>query len=612
MNLTIKKYDQILNSNNNTNITHSDDNNIEDYEVYGILNTTAPTATNTNSILKRRSSGIYRALSKSPVDRAIEYAAKSEQSNDMKYGEIERKVEMDLLNLNMLNNKQKENSRFNNNTSSVVSNKNVEPTYYSNVERINNLNNELRAKARKEEQARIDTFTRVENNRNNVVNKAQALLNQLHQEDLHAQRMKEQKIKEENDRKERQRQQIIAKRKEEERIALETKRKNDAAIQKKKEIEMEKARKENAAANAVNAKRKDHLTDFKQMAEEYDKRAAQADAAKDDPSLKTIAKTIRRAINKINFTNNKENIQKSVQLFLNVQNTANNNAILKDYSRVYLIRKILDENHEPTGEKMKRPAIHETIFHRGQLILEISLADKAFCNMFLGAISSIREFEMQEKSLKRFPWLFRDDLPIYDVDGVYKRLLSEGEDKYTKCTDRIFIIVAIYAAFVQSVPANNDAGLHPHGIPNAWVFISRILNLDSSRLFSYHSFGIYNMLLICSHQLFRNYRNQFIKLAKLARTDFLKHIEENVKDAWHQQKDIASLKLFMVEVKAFIDEAILDSSPPNTSHAINQKNIYLHFSHSNVRLQNLNNPQDRKWSAGSLPIGHYQRLPDRA
>merc|ERR1711991_1034604 len=129
--------------------------------------------------------------------------------------------------------------------------------------------------------------------------------------------------------------------------------------------------------------------------------------------------------------------------------------------------------------------------------------------------------------------------------------------------------------FVQSVPANNDVGLHPHGISNAWIFISRILNLDKSRFFSYHSFGIYNMLLICSHQFYSNYKNQFIKLANLVRTDFLTHIEKNVKDAWHQQKDIASLKLLMVEVKAFIDEAILDSSPPNNLHAINQKNIYL-------------------------------------
>ena len=124
-------------------------------------------------------------------------------------------------------------------------------------------------------------------------------------------------------------------------------------------------------------KRKSQITNFKELAEAYDERATKADLAKGDPNTKQDAKTIRRAINKLSFVNNKSNIQSVVQSFVNIQTTSNN-PVLKDYSRVHMIRKILDENHELTAKKENRPSTYETIFHRGQLVLEISLLDNDF------------------------------------------------------------------------------------------------------------------------------------------------------------------------------------------------------------------------------------------
>ena len=40
---------------------------------------------------------IYRALSQSPVDRAMDDAAKLEQTREVSYGEIEREVQVNLL-----------------------------------------------------------------------------------------------------------------------------------------------------------------------------------------------------------------------------------------------------------------------------------------------------------------------------------------------------------------------------------------------------------------------------------------------------------------------------------------------------------------------------------
>ena len=66
-------------------------------------------------------------------------------------------------------------------------------------------------------------------------------------------------------------------------------------------------------------KRKSQITNFKDLAEAYDERANKADLAKGDPSTKQDAKTIRRAINKLSFVNNKSNIQSVVQSFVNIQ-----------------------------------------------------------------------------------------------------------------------------------------------------------------------------------------------------------------------------------------------------------------------------------------------------
>ena len=583
---------------------------IGDVEVYNIVGEAKKREkSETNQLLP--SSQIYRALSQSPVDRAMDDAAKLEQSREVNFGEIEREVQVNLLSQQV--------SGFATIVSS--SSENTENVSINAIHSIDKDNRVLSSTARKEMHSRIDLFERKEKERNEVVNAAQELLNKMHRDDLRAKRLEEEKVRAEQERKERQRQKVLAEKKEKERLALETKRieedkQNKKREEQKKQIEEQKKRieKEEANANAVLSKRKSQMANFKDLAEAYDRRATKADQAKGDPSTKHDAKTIRRAINKLSFVNNKGNVQSVVQNFVNIQNTSNN-PVLKDYSRVHMIRKILDENHELTAKKENRPSTYETIFHRGQLILEISLLDSDFCSMFLGAIGSLREFQLQDKSLKRFPWLFRDDLLIYDVDEVNKRLAADNAN-ITKLTNVIASHASLYAAFVQGMPMNGSTGnSHPHGISHAWIFVSKILNLDKTRILSYHNFGIYYMLLLSSHRLYRTYKKQFIKLAKLVRSDFMSHVENQVDDAWHNPKHLGSFKIFMDEMASFLDEAVLPASPsgalvPQTP--IPEKLIFIEFHHNNVMLRDLENINNKKWSIGALPIGHFQRLPDHA
>ena len=574
-----------------------------DVEVYNIVGETKRVEKGeTDQAL--RNTQIYRALSQSPVDRAMDDAAKLEQTREVSYGEIEREVQVNLLSQQV--------SGF----GTIVRNsvENTENVSLNAMHSIDENNRILSSTARKEMHARIGMFERKEKERNEVVNTAQALLNKMHRDELRSKRLEEEKAREEEERKERQRQKIAAEKKEKERLALETKRMEEEKQKKKREEEKKRIEEQEASANAVISKRKSQITNFKDLAEAYDERATKADLAKGDPSTKQDAKTIRRAINKLSFVNNKSNIQSVVQSFVNIQTTSNN-PVLKDYSRVHMIRKILDENHEPTAKKENRPSTYETIFHRGQLLLEISLLDNDFCNMFLGAIGSLREFQLQDKSLKRFPWLFRDDLFIYDVDEVNKRLAADNAN-IVKLTNVIASHAALYAAFVQSVPMNASTGnSHPHGISHAWIFVSKILNLDKARILSYHNFGVYYMLLLSSHRLYRTYKKQFMKLAKLVRTDFMSHVEKCVDDAWHNPKHLGSFKIFMDEMASFLDEAVLPASPSRAlqpQKLIPEKLIFIEFHHNNVMLRDLENIDNKKWSIGALPIGHFQRLPDQA
>ena len=70
-------------------------------------------------------------------------------------------------------------------------------------------------------------------------------------------------------------------------MALETKRIEEDKQKKeqKKQIEEQKKRieEQEASANAVISKRKSQITNFKDLAEAYDKRATKADLAKGDP-----------------------------------------------------------------------------------------------------------------------------------------------------------------------------------------------------------------------------------------------------------------------------------------------------------------------------------------
>ena len=117
--------------------------------------------------------------------------------------------------------------------------------------------------------------------------------------------------------------------------------------------------------------------------------------------------------------------------------------------------------------------------------------------------------------------------------------------------------------------------MHPHGIKYAWVFMANILNLDKHFLLSYHGFGIYQMLLICSHRLFQQYNKQFLKLVKLIQNDFLTYIEsEECKDQWHEKDKINHI----YDVNTFINEAILQPKLRDQGGKMNEKDIFVKLS----------------------------------
>ena len=139
--------------------------------------------------------------------------------------------------------------------------------------------------------------------------------------------------------------------------------------------------------------------------------------------------------------------------------------------------------------------------------------------------------------------------------------------------------------------------------------MANILNLDKQVLSSYHGFGIYQMLLICSHRLFQQYNKQFLKLVKLIQNDFLTHIEsEECKDQWHEKDKINHI----YDVNTFINEAILQPKPRDQGGKMNEKDIFVKFAHSHVKRNELepsNNNNNKEFRIGSLPIGHFKRLP---
>ena len=129
-----------------------------------------------------RNTQIYRALSQSPVDRAMDDAAKLEQTRKSVTSEIEREVQVNLLS--------QEVSGFG--TMGRNSVENTENVSLNAIHSIDKSNRVLSSTAREEMHARIGMFER-EKERNEVVNTAQELLNKMHRDDLRAKRLEERK-----------------------------------------------------------------------------------------------------------------------------------------------------------------------------------------------------------------------------------------------------------------------------------------------------------------------------------------------------------------------------------------------------------------------------------
>lgn len=109
-----------------------------------------------------------------------------------------------------------------------------------------------------------------------------------------------------------------------------------------------------------------------------------------------------------------------------------------------------------------------------------------------------------------FSFLFR--MLGYKVDS---NGTIEAQDKFLK---RMSGIMRLYAAILVSSPPRSNA-VHPHGIEHAWIWLSRVLNMDPQPDIT--ATLTYDMLQVAGHTLFSAYKVQFVKLLFLLYKEFL-------------------------------------------------------------------------------------------
>ena len=89
----------------------------------------------------------------------------------------------------------------------------------------------------------------------------------------------------------------------------------------------------------------------------------------------------------------------------------------------------------------------------------------------------------------------------------------EKQDKFLR---RMSGIMRLYAALMVSPPPRGE---HPHGIENAWRWLTEIMNLDPRPDIT--ATMTFDLLEVTGNALFKNYGKQFVKLIQLFRSEFL-------------------------------------------------------------------------------------------
>ncbi|KAL5010820.1 hypothetical protein ScPMuIL_013125 [Solemya velum] len=97
------------------------------------------------------------------------------------------------------------------------------------------------------------------------------------------------------------------------------------------------------------------------------------------------------------------------------------------------------------------------------------------------------------------------------TDGVV-----EKHDKFLK---RMSGIMRLYSAILISIPLRGQTHPHPHGIERAWIWLTRILNIEPQPDIT--ATMIFDLLDVAGHSLSNHYGMQFQKLLHIIVKDFL-------------------------------------------------------------------------------------------
>lgn len=87
----------------------------------------------------------------------------------------------------------------------------------------------------------------------------------------------------------------------------------------------------------------------------------------------------------------------------------------------------------------------------------------------------------------------------YDEDGTV-----EKQEKFLK---RMSGIMRLYFAIMVTSPPR---GSHPHGTEHAWIWLSRVLNMEPE--LDITATMLFDFLQVAGHLLYNEYRKQFLKL----------------------------------------------------------------------------------------------------
>ncbi|XP_054168233.1 mRNA export factor GLE1-like [Oppia nitens] len=120
---------------------------------------------------------------------------------------------------------------------------------------------------------------------------------------------------------------------------------------------------------------------------------------------------------------------------------------------------------------------------------------------------------------------------------VAKDGIPESEETFI---NRMRSLVKLYSAVIQCNIQTN----HPHDLKHAWIWVSRLLNLEPRPAIT--AAVLESFLSITAHKMYRFYGKQFIKLLNFIVSDYLKRIE-TISPKGTKRQSLVKLQMFCEE-----------------------------------------------------------------